>query len=149
MSGHTPWARIHHKREEKVRPVTKTDEEWRTSLPPLTYEVLRHKATEHPGTSEYEHSTVEGTFLCAGCGAPLFDSESKFDSGCGWPSFFPPASGAPVEERQDYSLILPRTEVVCGNCGGHLGHVFHDGPPPTHLRYCINGAAIKLAPSAV
>jgi len=140
------WSRLHHK-QDPVRSVVKTDEEWRQALPPLAYQVLRHHATEHPGTSEYEHSTTPGTFLCAGCSAPLFDSETKFESGCGWPSFYQPAPGAPVEEHADYSMIMPRTEVICGNCGGHLGHVFHDGPPPTGLRYCINGAAIKLAPS--
>jgi peptide-methionine (R)-S-oxide reductase len=148
MSGHTPWARILHKKEPRVRTVVKSDAEWRATLPPLTYQVLRHKATEHPGTSEYEYSTTPGTFLCAGCGAVLFDSETKFDSGCGWPSFYAPHDDIGVEEHSDYSMIIPRTEVVCGSCGGHLGHVFNDGPPPTHLRYCINGAAITLAPTS-
>lgn len=146
MSGHTPWSRIRHKRDLPERSVVKTDDEWRATLPPLSYQVLRHAATEPPGSSEYEDLDAEGTYLCAGCGAVLFNSQTKFASGCGWPSFYAPVASAPIEEHTDYKMILPRTEVVCSSCGGHLGHVFSDGPPPTHLRYCINGAAITLAP---
>jgi len=124
-------------------PFKLTDAEWKKKLRPLTYQVLRHEYTEHPGTSEllWEHRV--GTFHCAGCDAPLFDSATKYDSRTGWPSFYQPLEGA-VGESTDYKLGYPRTEVHCANCGGHLGHVFKDGPQPTGLRYCMNGAALQF-----
>lgn len=125
--------------------VAKTDEEWRHLLTPAQYDVLRQEGTEPAGSSPllFEHRT--GIFACAGCELPLFRSETKFDSGTGWPSFFRPIEGA-VGTRVDRSLGMVRTEVHCRRCGGHLGHVFKDGPPPTGLRYCMNGVALKFVP---
>lgn len=122
---------------------TLTDEEWKKRLHPISYQVLRHEYTEPPGTSEllYEHRT--GTFACAGCDLPLFDSATKYESGTGWPSFYQPLDNA-VGTSTDYLLGYPRTEVHCRRCGGHLGHVFEDGPQPTGLRYCMNGYALQF-----
>jgi peptide-methionine (R)-S-oxide reductase len=124
--------------------VDKTDAEWRATLTPEQYYVLRQKGTERPFTGAYESYKGPGRFLCAGCGAVLFDALTKYNSGSGWPSFTQPADPGAVAEHRDTSHGMVRTEVTCANCGGHLGHVFPDGPRPTGLRYCINSLSLKL-----
>lgn len=126
---------------------TLTDAEWQKKLSPLAYQVLRHEATEYPGTSQLLDEHRKGTFACAGCDLPLFDSATKYDSGTGWPSFYQPLDNA-VAESVDYKLGYARREVHCRRCGGHLGHVFDDGPPPTGLRYCMNGVSLEFVPAA-
>ncbi len=126
---------------DKIR---KSDEEWRRSLTPEQYRILRGKGTERAFTGQYTETKTPGVYLCAACGLELFPSETKFDSGCGWPSFYDPLSKENVEEHEDRSHGMVRTEVTCARCGGHLGHVFPDGPNPTGLRYCINSASLHL-----
>ena len=134
-------------RSEKVFPVSYSDEEWRRRLTQEQYYVLRGHGTERAGTSPLNREKRAGRFACAGCEQPLFRSEDKFESGTGWPSFTQPIKGA-VGESVDRSFLMTRTEVHCSNCGGHLGHVFPDGPKPTGLRYCMNGVAMKFVPGA-
>lgn len=127
--------------------VEKTDAEWKALLSPAAYDVLRHEGTERAGTSPLLNEHRDGTFLCAGCALPLFSSKTKFESHTGWPSFYAPLPNA-VETTEDRSFLMVRTEVHCRRCGGHLGHVFDDGPQPTGLRYCMNGVALGFRPGA-
>src|ERR1700761_821704 len=124
--------------------IDKSEQEWRQQLTPEQCRVLREKGSEAPFSGEYDHVFEPGTYRCAGCGAELFESEAKYDSGCGWPECYAPAREDAIEEERARSFLMVRTEVLCGMCGGHLGHVFPDGPHPTGLRYCINSAALKL-----
>ena len=127
-------------------PVTHSDEEWRRRLDPAQFNVLRKHATERPGTSALNAEKRDGTFVCAGCGKALFASDTKFESGTGWPSFTQPLEGG-VATSEDKSLFMTRTEVHCADCGGHIGHVFPDGPRPTGQRYCMNGVAMDFKPN--
>ena len=136
--------RTAHSSTGGVFEVTKTEEEWRAILTPQQYAVLREEATERPWTSDLLDEKRDGIFACAGCDLPLFRSETKFDSGTGWPSFYAPIAEENVATKADNSLFMRRTEVLCAVCDAHLGHVFEDGPQPTGLRYCMNSAALDL-----
>ncbi len=130
----------------KTFEINKTEEEWRSILTPEQFRVLRKHGTERAGTSSLDKNYEDGTYLCTGCNQPLFTSETKFNSGTGWPSFFQPIDGA-IETSVDKSLFMTRVEVHCSRCGGHLGHVFGDGPAPTGQRYCINGVSLQFVPA--
>lgn len=134
-----------NKPQDHAFPLQKTEAEWRAALSPEAFRVLRQHGTERPGTSALNAEKRPGRFLCAGCARPLFDASTKYESGTGWPSFYAPLQGA-VGTHIDRSLFMVRTEVHCAQCGGHLGHVFPDGPPPTGQRYCMNGAALAFEP---
>ena len=142
----TAWAG--EKGAKMIEKVVKTDAEWKKILTPMQYEVLRKAGTERAFTGEYWNNHEKGTYVCAACGLELFSSDTKFESGTGWPSFYAPISKSVVDEHSDFSLGMQRTEVLCARCGGHLGHVFPDGPRPTGLRYCMNSAALKFVKAA-
>lgn len=132
---------------DKDRAVTKSDQEWREELDSRSYQVLREAATERAFTGEYWDNDKPGAYKCKGCGTELFKSDTKFDAGCGWPSFYAPADEGKIDTETDTTHGMVRTEVLCDACGGHLGHVFPDGPQPTGLRYCINSASLDFDPS--
>ena len=127
-----------------IEKIDKTDDEWRDILPPKVFQIVREKGTERPFTGLYYKHSEKGVYRCAACALPLFDSETKFDSGSGWPSFFAPVSEDSIETEPDTSLGMVRVEIHCARCGGHLGHVFEDGPKPTGLRYCVNSASLSF-----
>ena len=133
--------------KDKTYPVHKSDAEWRAALDPMQYQVARNAATERPFSGKYWDHFEPGSYNCVGCGTPLFRAETKFDAGCGWPSYYEPVDAEVVERIEDRSLGMVRVEVRCNRCGSHLGHVFPDGPQPTGERFCINSAAIDFEPS--
>jgi peptide-methionine (R)-S-oxide reductase len=134
--------------ETKERPLPATEEEWRAILTPERFHILREKGTERAGTGEYAYTKDRGVYRCAGCGAELFDSDTKFESGTGWPSFSSPIRDGAIELHTDHSFGMTRVEATCARCGGHLGHVFDDGPRPTGQRFCMNSASLALDPEA-
>jgi len=132
--------------EDMKKKIEKTEQEWEKELTPEQFHICREKGTERAFTGKYHNSKEKGVFKCVACGNELFDSSTKFDSGTGWPSFYQPVQAENVETEEDHSYGMRRTEVMCGSCGAHLGHVFPDGPRPTGLRYCINSVALKMDP---
>ena len=132
---------------QKKYPVQKTEAEWKKQLGPEAFRILRQGGTERAFTGKYWNHKESGVFRCAGCNQPLFDSKTKFKSGTGWPSYYEPINQKAVQTRDDTSFGMVRTEILCSRCGGHLGHVFRDGPPPTGLRYCVNSASLRFTPS--
>lgn len=138
---------IFSKKDARSFPFTLTDAEWKARLTPEQYRVLRGHGTERAGTSPLNEEKRAGTYHCAGCGHPLFDAAAKYESGSGWPSFYQPLNEGAVGKGVDHKLGYPRVEIHCANCGGHLGHVFEDGPPPTGLRYCMNGVSLAFKPT--
>ncbi|MGN6529069.1 MAG: peptide-methionine (R)-S-oxide reductase MsrB [Burkholderiaceae bacterium] len=147
MTATPPRLSSPHPHDDASYPVRKSDEEWRSQLDPMQYQVARHAATERAFTGKYWDRFDDGTYRCVGCGAVLFDSDTKFDAGCGWPSFSSAIEEGRVERVVDTSHGMRRVEVRCSNCGSHLGHVFEDGPEPTGERFCINSAAIDFDPA--
>lgn len=137
---------LKNKDSQMENKVIKSDEEWKKELSPEAYQILRQKATERAFTGKYWNNFEYGTYVCAGCGTPLFESDTKFESSCGWPSYFEPIDSSRIIYKEDRSHGMIRTEVLCAKCGGHLGHIFDDGPPPTGKRYCINSGAMKFIP---
>ncbi len=133
-------------KQPKPYPISKSEEEWRAQLDPMQFEVARHAATERPFSGKYWDHWSNGEYNCVGCGTPLFKSDTKFDAGCGWPSYFEPVNAEVIERIVDKTHGMVRVEVRCNKCGSHLGHVFEDGPQPTGERFCINSAAINFAP---
>jgi peptide-methionine (R)-S-oxide reductase len=146
MDNHPKKSPVYSKTDP--HPVSLSDEEWKKILPAEIYQIAREKGTERPWTSPFENSHEIGTYYCAVCGNPLFKSDTKFESGCGWPSFYEPISKGSIIYSPDNSYGMKRTEVMCGRCKSHLGHVFEDGPPPTGLRYCINGVVLDFEKAA-
>jgi methionine-R-sulfoxide reductase len=124
--------------------INKSEEDWKKELSPEQYHILRNKGTERPFTGKYDKFNEKGSYVCAACGNPLFDSDAKFDAGCGWPSFFKSLDSTKITLQADNSLGVARTEIMCARCGGHLGHVFDDGPAPTGLRYCVNSISLDF-----
>lgn len=144
----TKKIKMANKNEISNSKVIKTNEEWKKQLSPLAFKVLREKGTERPYTGIYDNFYQEGTYYCAGCNNKLFESNTKFHSGCGWPSFYSPADSVNIIEIPDHSFGMNRIEIRCSKCDGHLGHVFNDGPKPTGLRYCINSASLRFEPKS-